>query len=77
MGAVMEAALSALEGLKHWLRKLGPLLLVEILLPGGTLVALMLLFYERRREQARASTGTEREPQRDSAVNAALACVYR
>lgn len=47
----MELLTAAVEGLYRCMQRFGPLLLVEILLPGGTLVALGLFFYRRRRER--------------------------
>ncbi len=37
-------------------RRLGPYLMLEILLPGGTLLALLLFLYRRRRVYGAAST---------------------
>jgi hypothetical protein len=39
-------------------RRLGPYLMLEILLPGGTLLALLLFLYRRR--QANGATGARR-----------------
>lgn len=39
-------------------RRLGPYLMLEILLPGGTLLALLLFLYRRR--QAYGATGARR-----------------
>ncbi|MGH7187365.1 MAG: hypothetical protein ACREIB_13945 [Pseudomonadota bacterium] len=36
-------------GLRRWGRQLGPYLMLEILLPGGTLMALLLFIYRRRK----------------------------
>lgn len=38
----MEFAIESLEALSRLLQRIGPYLLVEILLPGGTLLALLL-----------------------------------
>ncbi len=62
----MEALAAAFEGLKRCWKRLGPVLLVEILLPGGTLVALLLLFYQRRREHTRPPAETDRLMQRSN-----------
>ena len=35
--------------LRTWARKLGPYIVLEILLPGGTLLALLLFLYRRGR----------------------------
>lgn len=40
-------AMMRLQGARDLLRKAGPYLLVEILLPGGTLLALLLFLYQR------------------------------
>ena len=48
----MEAFVA--RNIKHFgalMQKAGPYLLLEILLPGGTLFALLLLFYRRRQQQ--------------------------
>jgi hypothetical protein len=37
-----------LEILRRWLSTVGPYLVVEVLLPGGTLLALLLFLYRRR-----------------------------
>jgi hypothetical protein len=39
-------------------RRLGPYLMLEILLPGGTLLALLLFLYRRR--QSNGTTGARR-----------------
>ena len=44
----MQMVISGLEMLRRWGQKLGPYLLLEILLPGGTLLALLLFLYRRR-----------------------------
>jgi len=47
---------SALRGgvarIRHWLRSLGPYVVIELLLPGGTIVALALWAYRQRRGTA-------------------------
>jgi hypothetical protein len=45
----MEMVTTALEILRRVLEKAGPYLLLEILLPGGTVLALLLFLYRRRR----------------------------
>ena len=45
----MEIAVLVLELLRRSLQKAGPYLLVEILLPGGTLLALGLWLYRNRK----------------------------
>lgn len=44
----MQMVISALEMLRRWGQKLGPYLILEILMPGGTLLALLLFLYRRR-----------------------------
>ena len=44
----MEAVMSSLEVLRRIVQKLGPYLMLEILLPGGSLFALLLFLYRRR-----------------------------
>ncbi len=43
----MEWVMSGLGMLRRWGRRLGPYLMLEILLPGGTLFALLLFLYRR------------------------------
>jgi len=38
----MESVAAWLDGLRRFVRQVGPLLLIEVLLPGGTLLALLL-----------------------------------
>jgi hypothetical protein len=45
----MEIVILALELLRRALQKGGPYLMVEVLLPGGTLLALALLLYRNRK----------------------------
>jgi hypothetical protein len=47
---------SSLKLITSAVRALGPYLLVEILLPGGTLVALLMWLYQQRRKEG-ASLG--------------------
>ena len=44
----MQINTSRLEALCRWAQKLGPYVMLEILLPGGTLMALLLFLYQRR-----------------------------
>jgi hypothetical protein len=44
----VEVLVMGLELLRRVLPRMGPYLLLEILLPGGTLVALLLYLYRRR-----------------------------
>ena len=41
----MQAILNSLLFLRRWVQALGPYLLLELLLPGGTLLALTLFLY--------------------------------
>lgn len=52
----MEALLIVLEFVRRALQRLGPYLLIEMVLPGGTLIALLLYLYQRRRIGTEAST---------------------
>jgi hypothetical protein len=44
----MEMLIIGLEALRRWLPRVGPYVVVEIVLPGGTLLALLLYLYQRR-----------------------------
>jgi hypothetical protein len=44
----MQMVISRLGMLRRFGQKLGPYLVLEILLPGGTLLALLLYLYQRR-----------------------------
>ena len=43
----MEIVIGALEPLRRFSAKLGPYVLLELLLPGGTLFALLLFLHQR------------------------------
>jgi len=43
----MGVAKSAFGGLRYIARKLGPYVMLELFLPGGTLLALLLFLYRR------------------------------
>lgn len=45
----MQIAMSWLAMLRRFGQKAGPYLMLEMLLPGGTLLALLLLVWQRRR----------------------------
>ncbi len=45
----MQTVISSLEMLRRSGKKLGPYLMLEILLPGGTLLAMLLFLYQRWR----------------------------
>ena len=51
----MQRVMDHLETFRRFGQKLGPYLMLEILLPGGSLFALMLFLYQRRK------TGIARE----------------
>ncbi len=44
----MEIVMVGLEILRRWLPTIGPYIVVEVVLPGGTLLALFLYLYRRR-----------------------------
>ena len=45
----MQRLIVILAALRRWVQKLGPYVVLEILLPGGTLFALLLLLYQSRK----------------------------
>ena len=45
----MELSISGLQIMRRLVARIGPYAVVEILLPGGTLLALMFYFYRRRK----------------------------
>ena len=45
----MQTVIDVLETLRRFGQKLGPYVMLEILLPGGSLFALMLFLYQRRK----------------------------
>lgn len=45
----MRTLANGLEVARAWVQKLGPYLVLEIVLPGGTLLALLLFLYRRGR----------------------------
>lgn len=51
----METFATSLEFLRGWAQRIGPYLLIEAVLPGGTLLALLLFLY-RTRKGAQAMT---------------------
>jgi hypothetical protein len=46
---------------QHWLRSLGPYVVIELLLPGGTIVALALWAYRQRRGALGKATASSTE----------------
>ncbi len=51
----MAFVIGILTVLRRWAQVFGPYLMLEILLPGGTLIALLLLLYRRRSAVATSS----------------------
>ena len=49
----MEIFIIGVELLRRWLPRFGPYVLVEIALPGGTLLALLLYLYRRKNSSIR------------------------
>jgi hypothetical protein len=67
---VTTAVLHAWNRMSPLVRNAGPYLLLELLMPGGTLLALLLLLYQRRAALAgdwytAASVWRGRHPERD------------
>jgi hypothetical protein len=52
----MEVILISLEVLRRLVQKFGLYLVVEAVLPGGTLIALLLYLYRRRRMSPRGES---------------------
>ena len=57
----MQAILNTLLFLRRWVQALGPYLLLELLLPGGTLLALTLFLYRSGRLGIGAAARNPRE----------------
>ena len=51
LGPQMEMVMMSLEPLRRLMARIGPYVVVEIVLPGGTLIALLLYLYCRRAEK--------------------------
>ena len=64
----MEILIAGLETLRRLLPRLGPYVLVEIVLPGGTLLALLLYLY--RRGDSTIRRGLPLRPLRTAMVSA-------
>ena len=47
--AQMEVVIRTLEALRRCAQRLGPYLLLELLMPGGTLFALLLFLYQSKK----------------------------
>jgi hypothetical protein len=45
----MQFVISTLETLRRWAQKFGPYVLLELLMPGGTLFALLLFLYQSKK----------------------------
>lgn len=45
----MQFVIETFGVLRRWAQKLGPYLVIEILLPGGTLFALLFFLYQRKK----------------------------
>jgi hypothetical protein len=58
----MQTFADLVEVVRAWTRRLGPYLLLEMLLPGGTLLALMLFLYRRSQVLRSAARATELQP---------------
>jgi hypothetical protein len=56
----MQRVIDYLETLRRFVQKLGPYLMLEILLPGGSLFALTLFLYQRRAAFRRRLPGVMR-----------------
>jgi hypothetical protein len=57
-GAVMEVVLMGIEVLRRVLQRTGPYLLVELLLPGGSVLALLLFLHRRKRVRIQRNRAT-------------------
>lgn len=44
----MEKVMLGLARVAQWVQKWGPYLMIELVMPGGTLLALLLFLYQRR-----------------------------
>jgi hypothetical protein len=45
----MEVSLRILQALRRWGQRLGPYVLLELVMPGGTLFALLLFLYQSKK----------------------------
>ncbi|MGH8851564.1 MAG: hypothetical protein ACREYD_11270 [Casimicrobiaceae bacterium] len=52
----MQFVTRSLAMLRVLLQRFGPYLIVEMVLPGGTLIALLLYWYQRRKRAAGSAT---------------------
>lgn len=55
----MEIVVLILGALRRAVQRIGPYLLVELVLPGGTLLALLLFLYRRRQLRLASSAAVE------------------
>jgi len=60
----MAFVIGILTVMRRWAQVFGPYLMLEILLPGGTLLALLLFLYRRRLAVQTASAATSNPLQR-------------
>jgi hypothetical protein len=58
----MQTVAGLIEVVRIWTRRLGPYVLLEMLLPGGTLFALLLFLYRRSRLLRSAARATGISP---------------
>jgi hypothetical protein len=58
----MQTIINSLLFLRRWAQALGPYLLLELLLPGGTLLALTLFLYRNRRFDFAGAARNPRQP---------------
>ena len=65
----MEMVMMSLELLRRLLPRIGPYVVVEIVLPGGTLIALLLYLYCRRAEKPTMPLSTWRVADRLKGVS--------
>jgi hypothetical protein len=54
----MQNVANLMQVLYAWMRRLGPYVLLEMLLPGGTLFALLLFLYRRSHVARSAANAT-------------------
>lgn len=54
----MQNVADLMRVLRAWMRTLGPYVLLEMLLPGGTLFALLLFLYRRNQVARSAANAT-------------------
>ena len=72
----MEIVILAIELLRRALQKAGPYLMVEIVLPGGTLIALALLLYRHRKSISMPGRVSLTHPRRTHAAKRSDVFIY-